>query len=182
MDTDRQPFGHCGSTARAVLGGATREYLQKRAASLCRFAARVLEELAPGRISHALVERPMPVGLHVLNVQIFANDDLPEMVDDPEHRWRSQEGLCPVLMGHEKAKEPGPLREAGKQHPIVSRQPAIERAVAHAFDRMQEPSGDHLTGPEAGVGMCGHVPQLLIDLAEQRDDTILRGHAALLQQ
>jgi len=76
MDTDRQPFGDYGSTARAVLGSATREHLQKHAPSLCRFDARVLEELPPGRISHALVERSMPVGLHVLNVQIFVNDNL----------------------------------------------------------------------------------------------------------
>ncbi len=56
----------------------------------------------------------------------------------------------------------------------------VERGDPSA--EFNEPSGDHLTGPEAGVGMCGHVPQLLIDLAEQRDDTILCGHAALLQQ
>ena len=31
-------------------------------------------------------------------------------VDDPEHRRGSQESIGPRLMGHEEAKEPGPLR------------------------------------------------------------------------
>ena len=76
MDTDRQVFRHRHPTARAALGGATRKHLQKRAVSLCRFAARILEELTPGSISYTLVERPMPVGLHVRNVQIFTDDHL----------------------------------------------------------------------------------------------------------
>ena len=33
----------------------------------------------------------------------------PICVDDPEHRRRGQEGLRPVLMRHEEAKELGPL-------------------------------------------------------------------------
>jgi hypothetical protein len=33
----------------------------------------------------------------------------PIRVDDPKHRWRGQEGLRPVLMGHQKPKEPRPL-------------------------------------------------------------------------
>jgi hypothetical protein len=31
-------------------------------------------------------------------------------VDDPEHRRGSHESIGPRLMGHEEAKEPGPLR------------------------------------------------------------------------
>ena len=48
-------------------------------------------------------------------------------VDDPEHGRSSQEGLRPVLMGLEEAKEPGPLGQVGEQGPIVACQPAIER-------------------------------------------------------
>jgi hypothetical protein len=35
-------------------------------------------------------------------------------VDDAEHRWSGQEGLGPILMRHEEAQEPRPLREPGK--------------------------------------------------------------------
>jgi hypothetical protein len=101
-------------------------------------------------------------------------------VDAPEYGWGSQEGPRPVLMGLEKTKEPGTFGEVGKQHPIIARQPAIEGPVAHAFEGMQQPQGDHLTGPEVGFGMFGDVVQLLIDVVEQSDDHIPCGHAALL--
>ena len=45
-------------------------------------------------------------------------------------------------------------------------QPAIEGAVVHAFERMQEAQGDDLTGPEVGLGMFGKAGQLVIDLTE----------------
>ena len=51
-------------------------------------------------------------------------------VDDPEHGRGGQEDLRPVLMGLEETKEPGALGQAGKQRPIVARQPAIEGPVA----------------------------------------------------
>src|SRR5215510_655951 len=60
------------------------------------------------------------------------------------------------------------------------RQPAIEGPVPNAFQRMQQPQSDHLTGPEAGFGVFGDGAQLLIDLAEQGGDQIHRGHTALL--
>jgi len=82
-------------------------------------------------------------------------------------------------MGPEEAKEPGALGELGKQSTIVSGQPPIKRPVADAFEGMQEPQGDHLTGPEAGLGVFGQGAQLLIDLVEQRRDKIPSGHAAL---
>jgi hypothetical protein len=44
---------------------------------------------------------------------------------------------------------------------------------------MQQPQGDHLTGPEAGVGVFGYVAHLLIDLVEQRGDKIKGGHGLL---
>ena len=64
-------------------------------------------------------------------------------------------------MGPQEAKEAGALGEAGKQRPIVARQPAIEGTVAHAFQRMQQPQGDHFTGPEVGLGMFGDGVQLV---------------------
>jgi hypothetical protein len=78
-------------------------------------------------------------------------------VDDAEHRRRSQEDLRPVLMRLEEAEEPGALGEARKQGPIVARQPPMERPVPHTFEGMEQPQGDHLTGPEVGLGVFGHV-------------------------
>jgi len=69
-------------------------------------------------------------------------------------------------MGLQEAKEPRPLGEAGEQGAIVARQPPIKRAVADAFERMEEPQGDHLTGPEAGLGVFGDVWEMVINLAE----------------
>src|SRR4029450_8030185 len=86
-----------------------------------------------------------------------------------------------VVMRLEETKEPSALGEAVKQRPIVARQPAIEGPVSHAFQRMQQSQGDHLTGPEAGIRMFGDGTQLLIDLIEQGGHKLHGGgHAALL--
>ena len=87
-------------------------------------------------------------------------------VKDAEHRRGGQEGLRPVLMGLQEAKEPRPLGEAGEQGAIVTRQPPIKRAVADAFARMQQPQGAHLTGPEVGFGMFGDGGEMVINLTE----------------
>src|SRR5215470_13374948 len=79
----------------------------------------------------------------------------PIRVDDAEHGRSGQESLRPVVMGLEETKEPGALGEAGKQCPIVARQPAIEGAVAHAFEGMEQPQRDHFTGPEVRLRMFG---------------------------
>ena len=47
--------------------------------------------------------------------------------------------LNPTEHRCEKTKEPGPLGEAGKQRPIVARQPPIKHTVTPAFQAMQEP-------------------------------------------
>ena len=47
-------------------------------------------------------------------------------VDNAQDRRSGEEGLRPVLMRLEEAKEPSALGEVGKQRPIVARQPAIE--------------------------------------------------------
>ena len=87
-------------------------------------------------------------------------------VDDPEHRRGGQERPRPVLMGREETKEPRPLGQAGKQRPIVARQPAIEGPVPPTFEGMQEPQGDDLTGPEVRLGVFGEACQLVIHLTE----------------
>ena len=69
-------------------------------------------------------------------------------------------------MGREETKEPRALGKLRKQGPIVARQPPIECPVAPAFEGMQEPQGDHLTGPEVGLGMFGDAYQMVIDLTE----------------
>src|SRR4029453_14388285 len=100
-------------------------------------------------------------------------------VNDAEYGRSGQEDLRPVVMRREEPKEPGALGQAGKQRPIVARQPAIEGPVAHAFQRMQQPQGDHLTGPEVGFGVFGDGAQLLIDLVEQGGDKIEGNHGLL---
>ena len=69
-------------------------------------------------------------------------------------------------MRPEEAKEADPLRQAREQRTIVLRQPAIERAIPHPFERMQQPQGDDLAGPQDGVGVFGEAWQLVIDLTE----------------
>jgi hypothetical protein len=82
-------------------------------------------------------------------------------------------------MGAEEAKKPGALRELGKQRAIVAGQPPLKRAITDAFERMQEPQSDYLTGPEVGLGMFRDSAQLLIDLREHRCDQIHCGHGLL---
>jgi len=65
-----------------------------------------------------------PFATDLLRAAAFAdgvNELNPIRVDDTEHGRSRQEGLRPVLMGLEKAEEPGTLGEAGKQGPIVTR-------------------------------------------------------------
>src|SRR5215510_6743808 len=100
-------------------------------------------------------------------------------VDHPEHGRGGQERPRPVLMGLEETKEPGALGQPWKQRPIIARQPPIERAVADAFERMQQPQGDHLTGPEVRLRMFGDGAHLLIDLVEQGRDKIEGDHGLL---
>src|SRR5499433_4207887 len=59
------------------------------------------------------------------------------------------------------------------------RQPAIKGPVAHAFEGMEQPQGDHLTGPEVRLRMFGDGAYLLIDLREQRRDKIHCDHGLL---
>src|SRR5438093_13478036 len=85
-------------------------------------------------------------------------------------------------MGLEETKKPRPFGEPREQCPIVARQPAIEGPVAHAFEGVEQPQGDHLTGPEVRLRMFGDGAQLLIDLKEQRGDKLHGGHTALLSE
>src|SRR5881296_1914035 len=71
-------------------------------------------------------------------------------------------------MGLEETKKPRPFGEPREQCPIVARQPVIEGPVAHAFEGVEQPQGDHLTGPEVRLRMFGDGAQLLIDLKEQQ--------------
>jgi hypothetical protein len=100
-------------------------------------------------------------------------------VNDTQHRRLSQESLCPILMGREEAKEPRPLGEVGKQRAIVAGQPAIEGPVAPAFEGMEQPQGDDLTGPEVGLVVFGDGAELLVDLVEQCRDKLAGDHGLL---
>src|SRR6266446_2742256 len=70
--------------------------------------------------------------------------------------------------------------QEGEPRPIVARQPARARTVPRAFERLPQPQGDDLTGPEAGLGVFGQGAQLLIDLRAQRGEKLYGGHTALL--
>src|SRR5262249_25583861 len=100
-------------------------------------------------------------------------------VNAPKHGRSGQEDLRPVLMGLQQTKEPRALGQAGKQRPIVARQPAIAGPVPHTFQGMQQPQGDHLTGPEVRLRMFGNGAQLLIDLVEQCSDKLDGDHGLL---
>jgi hypothetical protein len=64
----------------------------------------------------------------------------PRRVDDAEDRRSGQEDLRPVGIRRVQTQEPGPLGEAGKQRPSVTRHPARAGPVAHAC-------GGHATAP-----------------------------------
>src|SRR5262249_40292727 len=100
-------------------------------------------------------------------------------VDDAEHGRGGQEHPRPVLMGLEETKEPGALGQPWKQRPIIAGQRPIGRAVADAFEGMQQPQRDHLTGPEVRLRMFGDGAHLLIDLVEQGRDKIEGDHGLL---
>ncbi len=124
-----------------------------------------------------------PLAADLLGAAAFAHrvDQLDTVgVNDPQHRRGGQEALGPVLMRHEEAQEPGALGELGKQRPRVAREPTIQRPVASAFEGMEQPQGDHLTGPEAGVEVFGDGAHLLIDLIEQRGDKIMESKDSAL--
>jgi hypothetical protein len=110
-------------------------------------------EFAPD--NPAMMREPLAADLAGTAAIAHGMDQLdPISIDDAEYRRSGQEDLRPVLMGPEEAKDPRPLGELGKQRSIVSCQPAIERPVAHAFEGMQQPQGDHLTGPEVALSGC----------------------------
>src|SRR5215469_9584944 len=59
------------------------------------------------------------------------------------------------------------------------RQPAIEGPVAPAFEGMEQPQGDDLTGPEVSLGVFGDGAELLVDLVEQCRDKLDGDHGLL---
>src|SRR5438552_17905047 len=79
-----------------------------------------------------------------------------------------------------QAEQPCPLRQAGEQWAVVARQPAVEGARPHAFEREEQRDGHHLTRIEVGLRVFGHSLHLVIDSAKQRSDKIDGGHGVLL--
>src|SRR5215471_11209561 len=141
----------------------------------------LIEEQTPFPADNpAMIREAFPANL--LGAAAFA-DGVNEFdairVNDAEHGRRGQENLRPVLMGLQETKEPRPLGQAGEQRPIVARQPARERPVPDAFERMQQPQGDYFTGPKVRLRMFGNGAQLLIDLREQRGDKLDGDHGLL---
>src|SRR2546426_8394260 len=78
-------------------------------------------------------------------------------VDHSEHRRSGQEDPRPVLMGLQKTKESRPLGEAGKQRPIVARQPAIEGRFPTPFSACNSPKVTTSLGQRWASGCLGMV-------------------------
>ena|SRR5215831_2513583 len=88
--------------------------------------------------------------------------------------------MLPILMGREETKELSALGQLRKQRPRGARQPPREGPAADACERMQPSQGDHLTGPEAGLGSFEEACQMVSNLtAEGRDTRDGRGHRRL---
>jgi len=71
--------------------------------------------------------------------------------------------------------------------PRAQRVPVHPKVFPHSYlplsrhsERMQQPQGDDLTGPEVGLRVFGDGAQLLIDLVEQSSDKLHGDHTALL--
>jgi hypothetical protein len=104
----------------------------------------------------------------------------PLRVDDAEDRRSGHEDLRPGVMRRAKTQEPGPRGEAGNQRPRVTRHPARAGPVARACAGMQPPQGDHRTGPEVRLRMCGEGAPLLIDLRAHGGEKLHGDYAARL--
>src|SRR5499427_4492045 len=70
--------------------------------------------------------------------------------------------------------------------PRAQRVPVHPQVFPHSYlplsrhsEGMQQPQGDHLTGPEVRLRMFGNGVQLLIDLIEQRGDKLDGDHGLL---
>src|SRR5436190_14941707 len=70
------------------------------------------------------------------------------------------------------------------KHPHASLWPSevVTLGLLHALKGVEQPQGDHLTGPEVRLRMFGDGAQLLIDLKEQHGDKLHGGHTALLSE
>ena len=71
--------------------------------------------------------------------------------------------------------------------PRAQRVPVHPQVFPHSYlplsrhsERMQQPQGDDLIGPEVGLGVFGDGAQLLIDFIEQGGDKLHGHHTALL--
>jgi hypothetical protein len=145
-------------------------------------------ELVQQQAQHAahnppVIREPLPPNLQEAPAFPPRMDQLdPVCVNDPQQRGGRQARGSPGLMSREQPKEPGALGQAGEQGPIVSRQPAIEGAIADAFEGMEQPQGDHLARPKGGLMVFRDGFHRLIDPTEDSGDEIHSGHVFSLQQ
>src|ERR671914_1398912 len=93
-----------------------------------------------------------------------------------QQRGGSQEPVGPGLLGPEQPEETSTMGQLGKQGLVVVGQPAIESPGAHAFDGVEQPDSDRLTGPQPGLGMLGYLGHLVVHLTKQLSDKIYGGH------
>ena len=97
-------------------------------------------------------------------------------VDQTQQRRLRQKAPRPMPVGIEQPEQTGAHGQLRKQPPVVSHQPAIKGAIAHAFEGEQHGNRDHFAGIEIGLGMLLGIRHLLIHTAKQVDDKIFSSH------
>jgi hypothetical protein len=95
----------------------------------------------------------------------------------PQDRGSRQELVSPGMGGRKEPKEAGPFRQGGKQAAPVAPHPAIEGAIAHAFEGKEHAQGNDLAGPETGLGMFRDALHGFIYPVEQLADKVFGSHA-----
>jgi hypothetical protein len=118
-------------------------------------------------LTHLAHRPPSPDGVNHLDAVA---------IHRPQQRRGSQEPVSPGLLRPEQAEETGPMRQLGKQGPVVVGQPAVEGPGAHALDGVEQPNSDGLTGPQPGLGMLGNIYHLAVHFTKQFSDKIYGGH------
>src|SRR5262245_8611225 len=95
----------------------------------------------------------------------------------PQDRRSRQELVGPGAVGRKEPKEAGPFRQGGKQATPVPTHPAIEGAIAHAFEGKEHAQGDDLARPETRLGMFREALHGFVYPVEQLADKVFGRHA-----
>jgi hypothetical protein len=72
------------------------------------------------------------------------------------------------------------MGQAAKQVGEIALEPAIESPKVTPFEGKENADSDHITGIEVRVGMFDLIFHLFIDMVENMDDNVFRGHGTVL--